>query len=252
MKRLFTLLFIAVIATGNFEEVIAQADPRAEALRTFSRIRQAYAESVPLGFQVKYTYANESSPLKVLDSTNGYIEVGAKGYYCKLDSTETIQTDSVTVLLFNEDKVMYLSKKSTNSTMLKTNHVALLDSFFLRVPGLQVSVSAERSSRNISLVFPPGLDYKKITFIVDTSNYFITSAVYTVKTDKMMEQPGGGFDKTQYDEFALVKADFFDYTKEPGNTDRLSAGNYFTISKDGVMTTGKYKDYQIFAASPNL
>lgn len=217
----------------------------------FEKIRRAYSDTAAVQFGVKYTYANESKPDKILDSSKGYMELGPHGYYCKIDNTETIQTDSVAILLFHDDMVMYLSKKSPVQNF-GGNPMAVLDSFLQQNHGLTVSVTTLGRYKNIRLGLPPGYPYKKMEFMADTATSFIRRISYTVKTEKLMEDHGSGFDKSAYDDYALVVASFSGYRKGASGGRKPEVSDYFIKSKDGIKTTEKYKDYSIFIATPNL
>ena len=240
-----------MVFAGSWCAASGQDTGRQQVLQLFEKIRRAYSDTAAVQFAVKYTYANESTPGKILDSSKGYMELGPHGYYCKIDNTETIQTDSVAIVLFHDDMVMYLSKKSPGQNF-GGNPMAVLDSFLQENHGLTVSVTTSGRYKNIILGLPPGYPYKKLEFMADTATSFIRRISYTVKTEKLMEENGSGFDKTAYDEYALVVANFSAHRKEPAGGRKQEASDYFIKSKDGIKTTEKYKDYSIFIATPNL
>jgi len=237
-------LAVAVPAFG-------QDTSKQQVLQLFEKMRQAYSDTGTVQFEVTYTYANESKPNKILDSAKGYMEIGQHGYYCKIDNTETIQTDSVAILLFHDDMVMYLSKKNPVQNF-GGNPMVVLDSFLQQNSGLTVSVTTPGRYKNITLGLPPGYPYKKMAFIADTATSFISQISYTVKTEKLLEDRGSGFDKSVYDDYALVVANFSGYKKGSAGGSKAEPSDYFIKNTDGIKTTEKYKDYSIFIATPNL
>src|ERR1019366_122429 len=112
--KLFLILLLAgTIFTGN--RVSAQQNNTHRIMELFGNIQEAYKKAGSLSCNLKYTYASESAPAVHLDSVAGKIEMHGENYRFLIDNTETIQTTNYTLLLFKDDKIMYISRSSIAS-----------------------------------------------------------------------------------------------------------------------------------------
>ena len=127
MNKLFhagVMLFSsAFLQTHSF----AQEQKTDKAIQVFDALKQAYQIAQGVSFNVKYTYTNETRPNDVLDSLSGKFEISHDNYRYLLDSTETIHNNKYTIILFREDKIMYLTKPSL---AVSANPIEVIGEFF--------------------------------------------------------------------------------------------------------------------------
>ena len=218
----------------------------------FRHIREAYLRSNALSFGIRYLYTAEKDPAIILDSVTGSVQSLKGQYRLVLDSTEIIKNERYGITLFKEDKVMYLSGPPGKN--MKTDPLMMPDSAFSHIPGLQCSVHTDKIFKTISFIFPPDLQYKTIDFVMDTVSGLLVKAIYIVKTEQMTggragTTPAAGL---QYDEYARVEADFYNYSKEPPPGALFDEKEYFRKEGKEFKTTEKYKQYKIFTGSPDL
>lgn len=248
-SRLLTALLLVSI-TGLLH---AQDNSNSEnLLKEFKRLQENYGKdsSSILSFDVSYVYSDEKNPDKILDSLSGRMEVSQNNYRCILDSTETISNDKITIMLFKQDRVMYLTKRTKNS--FGADPLALLDTFLTVTPDITCEIKSLRQEKILSLNFPDNNAYKKIEFTIDTARGYLTKAIYIVKTELLTDAHAVSNNETEYSEYAKVESTFFNYKREKKNEALFDENTFFHKENGDYKTTDAYKDYQIFIATPNL
>lgn len=251
LKLYISLVYAAIlfVHTNLHAQQTISAD---EVLANFSRFQKNYDGHIPLQFKLRYTYANESKPQILLDSTEGLCTISGTNYHYIMDSTETIHNSDYTIILFREDKLMYLYKSAAN---IAYQPLQMMDSVLKQAAGLSFTQSDAGSMRTISILFPEGLRYKRISFTADTVSNLLLSSEYVVRTEQLMEDPvlsAGGEEMKSYDAYALVKAVFYEYQNNIPDTSWADEKLYFIKEGTELKTTERYKAYRIFSGSPNL
>lgn len=205
----------------------------------------------PLSFRVKYIYATEQVPGKALDSLSGRMEVSGANFHYWLDSTETIRNERYNIVLFKEDRIMYLAKPASvaaTSDPLQLMQVALEKA---GLSNCEVAVSGHY--KVLRLFFKPGGQYRQMDMTVDTVSGYLRSMRYIVKTALLIDAPNADAVQQQgYDEYSVVQANFDQYRRLAEDPARFDERAFFYKEGDEYVTTKAYKDYKIFVGSPNL
>lgn len=252
MKRLmqtcFSLYGILFLHTAMFAQNEQQTD---KALEIFAQLQQTYQQVDGISFNVKYTYTNESKPETVLDSLSGKFEINKSNYHYLLDSTETIHNDKYTIILFREDKIMYLTNPSLAAS---ANPVQTIGEFFKNNKDINCQIVTNTRTKTLSVHYPPGMQYKQINLTIDTVTGYLMKAEYIVQTKLLLEtdlQNDKG-SASAYDAYARVEADFFDYKQIPIDNSEFDERKFFDREGKNFKTTEEYKTYKIFIGSSNL
>lgn len=251
MKRLFQIGFLMVNVIATQAQAVAQnPENTRQALQFFDALQQTYQNTSGLSFDMKYTYSNETKPDIVLDSLTGTFKMSRNEYNYILDSTETIKNDKYTIVLFKEDKVMYLTKANAS---IKTSPLEVIGEFFKANKGISCDIVVKGKFKVISINYPPGLQYKQISLTVDTTIGYLVNAMYIVQTKLLFETES--IDKTtlgQYDEYARVGITFFNYREAAIDTADFDENKFFLRDGKNFKPTEAYKNYKIFIGSVNL
>lgn len=229
----------------------AQSVTGTEQLMSELKKVQRYYYAHPLSFRVKYTYATEQAPDKALDSLSGRMEVSGSNFHYWLDSTETIRNERYSIVLFKEDKIMYLAKPATNAA---TPDPMQLMQLTLENAGLsKCEVAVSGHNKMLRIFFKPGSQYRQMDMTIDTVSGYLQSMRYIVKTALLMEARDNDPAQLQgYDEYSVVQASFEQFRKIPEDPARFDERTFFYKDGDEYVTTQAYKDYKIFVGTPNL
>lgn len=247
------LLAVQVVTVIGFAGA-QQEDSLKNILNEFKHLQRSYLQNKSVSFDIKYTYSNESTPENILDSLNGHVDISGTHFHSLIDSTETIQNDRYNIVLFKKDKIMYVSKAS--SLLKSYDPLAQMDSMLSKVHGLRCVISMNNNEKTLTLLFPEGLEYKKIDFVIDTISGLLISSDYWVKTEQLMDRSvfsdNENTDRKIYDRYALVKTNYFNYTNTAPGILRFDEKQYFIKTGKEFKTIDSFRDYKIFIATPNL
>lgn len=200
---------------------------------------------------VDYYYANESTPDLLLDSFKSVVVVNGDECSIRTPATETVVNSGYSITLFQEDKLMYLARKVNNQPY---NPLSLIDSLFNKQGDVTYSVRYNGDIADITIVYPPGQEYKSIHFSVDTARQFrLLSSRMVLKSAFLTNGEGeAALLKQKYSEYALVEVRFSGYRREALSPDYFSESRFF-YKKDGVYHPATaYSNYTIFLGTPNL
>lgn len=249
MKR---FLLLIIIVAGESLPAMAQADPGLRrAAELLKSVDQLY-KSKPLAFTVKFTYSNEQTPEKILDSLLGWIEMDGCNYRYLLDNTETITNAKYRIILFRDDMIMHLSAAGKSGDMTVQDPVSLSLAMLEKVGVTGCQVGIEGWHRTLLFSFREMALYKQVGITIDTVANRITAMQYIVRTTTLMA-PGEDQQLPEgYGEYAIVKAVFCDYRQIIPSSDRFNEHSFFFKEGNTFKPVADYSDYKIFVATPNL
>lgn len=251
IKRVTILFFLTIsglVITAKGQNRITATD----IVTDLKAMQDNYSKQGRLSFNVSYRYTNETDPSMVLDSLSGIFEMDNKKFHFILDNTETINNGIYTIMLFKEDKMMYLTNGVSKNPL---DPVQMLDSAMSHIKDLKFSSSVQENRKTITLFFPPGLPYKQIDFVMDTVSMQLVKTVYLVRTmelaDPLLKQ-SGSMEAIGYDTYARVEAIFSGFKSSIADPSVFEENNFFIRENNKFIVTEKYKDFKIFIGTPNL
>ncbi|SFW81862.1 hypothetical protein [Chitinophaga sancti] len=219
--------------------------------KALNMLRRVQAKSLqqPVSFDLKYTYSNEHTPYKLLDSLQGKVEMNGENYRCLLDHTETIHNGIYNIVLFKEDKLMYLAKNSKAASPV--DPLATIYSLLEAATGS--SFSYQQKNTIIDVTFPANGPCKKMSIVIDTVSQRVISMNYVLKTTMLISADNQGDElPVGYEEYALVKTNLYNYKEIAANKSRYDEKEFFYREGDVLKVTPAYQDYNIFVGSPDL
>lgn len=230
----------AAQATGDTARLFAEMDRLHRTMR-----------AVPVSFNIRYTYTSERNSSVILDSLSGQIELSGASSRYRMDRTETISNERYNIILFRDDKLIYLTSPHQNQVSDPLLQLRMMMS------GSAIShciVKEEKELLTISLRFKEGTGYREMNMHVDRKSGYIKDATYVLKTELMMgaEQQAGQDIISEYGEYAVIRVVFSEYRHLTGSTAWSDERNYFTREGDVFKPAPAYADYTIFNGSPNL
>ena len=256
MKKIRQAVCLRLVLTGcGMMQASAQGTEnrsKDDMLTALGTVRAAYHTNGKLRFNVLYRYTNENDPSHVLDSLSGNFEIDGDNYRCVLDNTETMHNSRYTIMLFKEDKIMYIAGPGHAGGF---EPMQMIDSALSHISDIKFEQSVSGSGKVLSVIFPEGLAYKRIDFTVDAASGYLLKTTYIVKTDQMASpelnaQTGGNI--SGYDAYARVEAIYSGFTLSNADASGFDEKNFFTREGKDFTVTDNYKDYKIFIGTPNL
>lgn len=244
---------LPVLAGCLLVSVQATAGDSTGAVKQFmQKVQQAYKSASYLSFHVVYRYANKDNPKQYIDTMSGEVALDKNHMRFMIDGVETVTNDRYTIQVHNDEKLIYLSAPQPTQI---AEPVAMLDSALAHFEGLRAGVIHNKGLATLTLSYPPGQTYKTIVMVIDEKTGFFEKVVYelytngVVEKDQLMGQGGNGL----YQQEGNIEVLFSNYRKGRFTDELFNEARYFNrLAKGKYEPSEKYKDYQIFLASPKL
>jgi len=227
----------------------AQPDNRQAALGILHQLTRHYAQTPLLSFDVLYRYSSEQAPGVYMDSLRGSCKMDGERYWYLLDSTETVCTGKLIVVLYREDKLMYLSAPSPQTA--GSNPIALPDSFLTKKEGIQYDIIHVGDETTVIIQFGKGYTYKRVEYHIDDKTGLLNRMVSVVKSEQLYD-PTVRNVITPADSYALVEAVFSHYRQKEFDTGVFETSRYCTKESGSYTTTAAYNQYKIFLGKTGL
>jgi hypothetical protein len=243
-----TSLLMIVITVLYSNKILAQVNIEHES----AKMQLAYKNPASLSFDVKYTYALETAPSAIIDSSMGSFKMSGSFYWGIIDSTEFMQNNSYAITLYKPDKLMRVSNPS-----YVYPEIANFSAFDSIVGKNNYTTSCTNTGCNkiISLTFTdPNFPYKNFSVRYDSITNFVTQIVYVIRED--FEDYSDSYNRTAEGSsdaaYIIVKADYTNYQTSNFTNTIFNTGNYFILSGSTYAPQPPYSDYEVFIASSNL
>ncbi len=248
MKNIFVLLLLVGFVTNK-----SVAADSTQAVKQFmQQVQQAYRLANFLSFHVEYRYANKDQPSNYIDTMSGEVAMNNNHLRFLLEDVETVTNDQYTIQVHKNEKLIYVTTPQRSQL---TDPVAALDSALSHLDGLVARVTRTGKVATLNIAFPPGQAYKKVTMVIDEHTGYLQNVVYEMYTnglvekDQLMDGGSGG----PYQSEGRIEIVFSQYRQGQFTEDLFNNEQYFTrLGQGKYQPTEKYKDYQVFLASPKL
>jgi len=242
------LLIILILADCAMVAGYAQSSGNRQALQAMRGLVESYEHARYLSFDLLYRVRAEEDAGTWLDSLSGSCKMNGKNYWYAMDNTESIGCTGYTVMLFKDDRVMYLARPRAKATGM--NPLAMLDSL-LSAKDITATVSEERGEGKIILAFPPGSLYKRITYFINQKSGLIDRVLNVVKSDQLYD-PEAWEKLTNHEQYAIMEIQFSHYRQGGFDESQFDPHRYFIKEGTEYKTTVNYQDYTIFLGSTDL
>jgi hypothetical protein len=246
-------IFLLIIASGLLAVSPVKAADSTNAVKQFmQKVQQAYKSASYLSFHVVYRYANKDNPQQYIDTMSGEVALDKNHMRFTIENMETVTNDTYTIQVDNDEKLIYVS---TPQSAQMADPVAMLDSALARFEGIRAGVIYNKGMATLTLSFPPGQTYKNVIMVINEKTGFFQQVVYELRTDELVEkdqlmgQGGSG----PYQNEGRIEILFSDYRQGRFTDELFNEERYIDrLAKGQYQPAEKYKDYQVFLASPKL
>ncbi len=220
-----------------------------ELLEELKNTSDNYRNKKYLSFDVVYKYSKEQQPAVYIDTLTGTFKITGNQYWYSMDNTEAVGNNEFMILLFKEDKIMYLTKPSLISA--GQNPLALIDSFLTQHDDITYSLSVDSGQKRIILDFPGGSKYRRVEYYIDKLSGFVTKMVCTVQASELYD-PGVQSLVEDTNTYAIIEASFTNYKESEIDLGQFNTTKYFKKQGDEFIALPPYENYKVFLGTTNL
>jgi hypothetical protein len=218
----------------------AQSNDIKNASRLLQQVQKAYTEQNFLSFSVSYRLTATG----VADSLKGNIKMSGNNYLIDLDSSLTIHTGIKTIVLFKEDKLLYVTKGSNGTEAVMP--LAITDSSYYKNIA-QTEVKTTTEVREIAITFKESQPYKKMFITIDRATNFITHISYAVPATMLQQATNNEtLQKLSAGGEAIIEIVFAGYSKTAFDPSVFYEDNYYKKDGDVLVPVDAYADYTVY------
>ena len=232
---------------------LAQAVPDAQIQGILEKCQTAYVHNdSSLSFKMKFLYADYDEPETVLDSLEGQVEVLGSKACVNIGNTKAVKNDSVTITIFNEDKLIYVSSPVKESNEYRP--AAVFKDMLARYGGAEKRIAEKDSLTQIFLRFSDTSMYKSIVIDLDSRTNYISKIETVVRKDAADDEVSTYTLTNTSADYSVITTLYENYLLSAGEyLPELNTAQYIQKNADGEYTPSKlYQNYTIFLANPQM
>jgi len=244
-KSLFSLICFILLACT----IAAQRADKTLAIEELTKVANQYKKSSRLSFDVAYKYAHSQQPGQYLDSLKGQFKINGNQYWYTMENTECIGDESLMLMLFKEDEVMFIA--TPVASLAGGSPVLLLDSFLRHSDDISCEIRKTKQKTELKLDFAPGSPYKSITYEIDPATYYIIRMTCLVQASALYDPTVQGL-MDNSDTYAIVDVVFDNYRLNSFDAQSILTNRYFKKEGDEYIALAPFDNYKIFLGSSKL
>jgi hypothetical protein len=248
MSTILKTILILLSCCPLLSAAQGQSSDKRQVMEAMTRLSNRYKNFKRLSFTIAYKYASEDRPGQYLDSLKGSITVSGNRYWYSIDSTEYIGGSDLSVILFKQDKIMYLVRPS--ATQRSANPLAMLDSFLTRNDSVDCRLTETGGLETITMTFKPGMASKRVEYCIDRNSGLLIKMINVVPSKELYSSSAKPLVKGN-SSYAIVETEFRDY-REASGEELPDPGRYCKKQGDRYVTIAPYESYKIFLGTPDL
>lgn len=239
-----TIGILVLLMAGD---IYGQADAAGEAKQLLQQVTEKYRSATHLSFDVAYYYSANKTPATYLDSLQGHFKMNGNHYWFEVAGTESLYSDEYAVVLYKEDKLMYLTKPTANIT----NPVASLEVFLKADTLYTCKLVHQQQYDQLTIDFTGKGPYKRTEYIIDPKTGFIIRMVSLVRSE-LLYDPSATPAIDPANAYSIVEMRFTHYQENSFDDKALDVARYFKKVGKEYVTVAPYEAYKIFIGSPKL
>jgi hypothetical protein len=202
--------------------------------KNFSTPEGSYASCL-----VIYLYSTQSSPSTYVDSLNGQYKSFGQNHYTKIGNTETIQNDSMALVVYNDDKLIMGGAIASSPRKDRGLFLSAMDSDFVAHNAGVMTISRTGGLKTMEFRFNDSSQYYNCRLIYDAETYVPKSIRYMLRKSI---KSGVAIPTT---ESGLITIEFSGYSSAPFDRSVLNVNKYVRVTEAGKGTLQPaYSNYQ--------
>jgi hypothetical protein len=235
-----SICLLVLLGTGS--RLLAQSTDTTRLLAELDKIQQAARKS-PVSYDMQITSVR-SGKTKQTDSVSGYMKMDGNRLHYLLNGVETIVNERYMIVLYNQDKSMYLAQSPGSANAAaggQFNMRRLMDNMQDWI------METKGKERVLSIRYVEGATCKSAVFTIDQRTG------YVLQTHMVMLVPPESYEEAgDVPQTMVVDSRFFNHTPLSKVYNGFDESIYFIKEGNTIKCTPAYREYQIFKASPNL
>jgi hypothetical protein len=248
VKKVFTVSLLILVLLLWRVKTYSQKEENQQAIAILKKLADRYRHAGKLSFDMRFRYSSDKKPEYSLDSLSGNFKMNDSLYWYSLDNTECAFNNTALVMLFKEDKIIYLCKPLR--TEQSSSPVVMIDSLLNGKKNISCSISNGNGYTKISIASSAGYNWKKVEFVIDSSSGFLKSMQTWVKSAELYDPSIKGLvDKESY---AIISTDYYHYQQGEFDNSIFDINSYCKKSEGQYVAVKPFESYKIFIGSPNL
>jgi len=180
--------------------------------------------------RVNYYYSMASDPVHYLDSLTGLYQLAGDSRYSRIGNTETILSDSVMIIVYNDDRTMMAGpfvRQGSAGTSGGDIFLNNLDSGFVARNAVALTITASAGVKTMTFHFSDTSRYYNCSLTYDANSYIPRRLAYVLRGASGPETGSENREK------ALVTIFFSAYSNTPFDNSALRVNKYITIGMNG-------------------
>ncbi len=207
-------IYLLLIGCAMFAlPAVAQKGKDLDALVTAMKRLQDLYTAQPVSFEVKYTYTPETDPARVLEEMQGQTVFDGRRIYNRIDSMETIINEQFRIMLFADDKIMYVTR--VDSSRGADEPAGQLRAILEQAAVAACEMQESDGLASYRVTFLPEAPYKEMLVQVDSQTGYLQWIRYLVKPDMLGDEVEAG--QLKPGECAVLSIRYSNFTK-PANS----------------------------------
>jgi len=237
------LLFVLFIC--SIQDTSAQNPILVEVIK----INKAYRATNFLSFDLKYTYAKETTPTVLEDSSFVHYKMHGYKYHGSVDSIVFMQNDSVKVAVYMPEQIMTLGLASYDQEM--SLPMAQWDSFFIK-NNFTYTIGTDAGYKKITVNYTnlSQNPLKKFEMWYDSVTYRVNRIKY--KIDEAASNETWVEEGVLSGNVMIVDILFSNYQTGTFTSAVFDSANYFTRTGGNYVPVSPYTGYEVYVTSPGL
>lgn len=224
------------------------SDGMDKAIELLTKAGKAFA-SGHMSLDICYTYANEHQPDVLIDSLKGTIQLSGGNYRSELGNTLSVKNSRYSIIVFREDKLLYVSGAAPADSGAAVLPVQLITSAVKQAGVQECKVTARKDTTTIRFQFPENMAYRYMEIKLDNRSGRIQEIQYLMKSTMISQTEST--DGIAFEPYALVKTYFRYRDNVPVAASVFDEQQFFTRNANTLVPAAAYSNYEVFIGTPS-
>jgi hypothetical protein len=245
IKKILPVVTIIIL---SWQPSISQTNEKDGSVKIIRMLVDHYRHAGNLSFGISFKYSDSERPDHVIDSLSGSFKISDSLYWYDLDNTECVFDSRHMVMLFKEDKLMYLTRPSRSlQNVLPIN---MLDSLLESNKEIHSSVYNGKGYTKLTIDFPKDHSYQKIEYTIDTRTGYLMMVKAWVRSAELYDPSVRSV--VNKNSYAIIQTNYFNYRKDAFDKSVFDLKRYYKEENGQYKAVSPFDAYTVFVATPNF